>query len=79
MRCPHCQQPIDARPKRVCFDCGKPIGGHHRWTLQPRGTDSINTPVHRICKHPTMLVLPSEWRREHGDELADRVGIPRED
>jgi len=80
-RCPACKQRIYATPERpavrVCYDCKKPIANHDKWTMQER--EGILTPVHRICAHPSMYVLPSEYRRKWGNAAADRMNIPKED
>jgi hypothetical protein len=80
-RCPCCQQPLPGAPvkgpRRKCYDCGKPMGQHHKYTYQER--EGILTVVHRVCAHPRMSVLPSEYRRAHGDDIADRMGIPAHD
>ena len=73
-RCPTCKQPLDARPRRVCFDCKVPITRHHKWTFQVR--EGIMTIVHRVCEHPTMSMTPAEYRARCGDEMADRMGVP---
>lgn len=78
-RCPNCQQPLDVKPRRKCYDCGKPMSNHDRWTLQPRGADDILTPVHRHCSHPRMMMLPSEYRAKFGYDVADRTGVPKDD
>lgn len=79
-RCPSCKQPLPGAkpgPRRVCYDCKVPIDRHHKWTLQER--EGIQTMIHRVCAHPTMSVLPSEYRRLHGNDMANRMGVPKED
>lgn len=55
-RCPCCKQLIknNGAPRaaaRVCYDCGRPIGGNHKWQMAER--KGISTPVHRVCCNPS--------------------------
>lgn len=45
--CPTCGQRIVKAARRVCADCGKPIGGHHKWFFGDDGRAR-----HRVCERP---------------------------
>jgi len=46
--CPHCHRPFSPAPKKVCWECKKPISRGHKWFIRDDGRMQ-----HRNCEHPT--------------------------
>lgn len=65
-RCPCCKQMLNreqAKPTRICYDCGRPLTRGHRWTFQPREGISVPVVVHRVCANPEGYYRAAECKR----------------
>ncbi len=58
-RCPVCQQPVRAMPRRICTGCKKPIRRHDKWTFTKAGRVK-----HRNCKQPESYLRDETGRTE---------------
>lgn len=64
-RCPCCKQTVRTsekpQPARICYDCGQPITGHHKWQIVTR--NSMSVLVHRVCCNPGSYMRAAQCKK----------------
>ena len=69
--CPACGQRIVQQARRVCADCQKPIGGHHKWFFGADGRAR-----HRVCEQPDAYLKGPIETPPMIEALEDRPIVP---